>query len=97
MNMEILQNVTPIKLKRENPANSSMTSLESQCSYFNMNDWSESDVSDGASIFSSSSCNVTPQQHPVHSLTPQKTNDARKTLFTQPNYPPSDKSATDKG
>ena len=93
--MNILQNVTPIKLNETNVADASFSSLESQCSYFNINEWSDNDVSDGANAFSASSHDFTAQHH-AHSLTPPKT-EARKVLFAESSFPAVEKNIKEKG
>ena len=81
MDLDILQNVTPIKMEDGKGHEASFSSIESNCSYFNVGKWERGgNVPDASNIFvTPPPCNVPPQGDMVS--TPAKSSDARKSLF----------------
>jgi len=77
MDLDILQNVTPIKMED----GKGHDNFVSNCTYFNVGEWEKGEyVPDASNIFvSPPSCNVPPQSDVVS--TSAKSSEVRKSLF----------------
>ena len=85
MNLSVLNNITPIKLEDgQRRHDDSFSSVASNCSYFNINEWEKrgEDVPDASNIFiSPSPCIVSP--HNDAASTPLKASETKKSLFSK--------------